>query len=83
MARIPVNLAITQWTNWGSLEKRGESDPKFGALTITLECSGRVAKTEETRVVTLVTRGVTEFHPRLNLPASHLCDVIKFREFIY
>ena len=44
-------------TNWGSLEKRGEGDPKFGALTITLERSGRVAKTEETRVVTLVTRG--------------------------
>ena len=28
-------------TNWGSLEKRGESYPKFGALTITLERSGR------------------------------------------
>ena len=28
-------------TNWGSLEKRGEGNPKFGALTITLESSGR------------------------------------------
>ena len=28
-------------TNWGSLEKRGEGNPKFEALTITLESSGR------------------------------------------
>ena len=28
-------------TNWGSLEKRGEGNPKFGALTITSESSGR------------------------------------------
>ena len=28
-------------TNWGSLEKRGEGNPKFGALTMTLESSGR------------------------------------------
>ena len=28
-------------TNWGSLEKRREGNPKFGALTITLESSGR------------------------------------------
>ena len=28
-------------TNWGSLERRGEGNPKFGALTITLESSGR------------------------------------------
>ena len=28
-------------TNWGSLEKRREANPKFGALTITLESSGR------------------------------------------
>ena len=26
---------------------------------------------------------ITELRPRLNLTASHLCDVIKFREFIY
>ena len=51
-------------------------DPKFGALTITLEHSGRVAKTEETQVVTLMTRGVTGFRPKLNSPASHSCDVI-------
>ena len=31
-------------------------DPKFGALTLKLECPGRVTKTEETQVVTLVTR---------------------------
>ena len=30
-----------------------------------------------------VEENLTEFCPRLNLPASHLCDVIKFREFIY
>ena len=28
-------------TNWGSLEKRGEGNPKFGALTITSESYGR------------------------------------------
>ena len=28
-------------TNWGSLEKRGEGHPKFGALTITSGSSGR------------------------------------------
>ena len=28
-------------TNWGSLEKRGEGNSKFGALTITSESSGR------------------------------------------
>ena len=28
-------------TNWGSLEKRGEGNPKFGALIITSERSGR------------------------------------------
>ena len=27
--------------NWGSLEKRGEGNPRFGALTITSESSGR------------------------------------------
>ena len=28
-------------TNWRSLEKRGEGNPKFGAVTITSESSGR------------------------------------------
>ena len=28
-------------TNWGSLENREEGNPKFGALTITSESSGR------------------------------------------
>ena len=28
-------------TNWGSLEKSGDGNPKFGALTITSESSGR------------------------------------------
>ena len=29
-------------TNWGSPERRGEGNPKFGALIITLESSGSI-----------------------------------------
>ena len=36
-----VNLVITRGQTGGSLEKRGEGNPNFGALTITLESSGR------------------------------------------
>ena len=66
--RIPVNLAITRGQTGGP--ERGGGDPMFGAPTITLERSGRVTKTEETWVITLVTRGgggggggVTGFRP--------------------
>ena len=53
-----MNCAKTRGRT-GCPEERGGGggDPKFGALTITSECSGRVANMEETRVVTLMTRG--------------------------
>ena len=44
-------------TNWGSLEKRGESNPKFGALKLHRKALEGTGWTKETRVVTLVTKG--------------------------
>ena len=63
----PVNRVKTRGRTGGPEDGGGGGDPKFGALTITSECSGRVVNTEETRVITLMTKGgggATGFCPK-------------------
>ena len=59
---IPMNRAKTRGRIGGPED--GVVILSLEPLTITSERSGRVAKMEETWVVTLVTRGVTGFHPK-------------------